>query len=70
MPIPEAEFAAHLAGRESPWWSYAYTSMFASIREHRWESVSDTVERLTGHPPVPAMAADQGADQRADQGTG
>jgi NAD(P)H dehydrogenase (quinone) len=66
VPIPEAEFAAHLAGRESPWWSYAYTSMFGSIREHRWESVSDTVERLTGHPPVPAMAA----DQRADQGAG
>ncbi len=48
VPVSEGEFAAYLATRESPWWSYAYTSMFASIREHRWEVVSDTVERLTG----------------------
>jgi NAD(P)H dehydrogenase (quinone) len=51
VPVSEAEFQAHLAGRESPWWSYAYTSMFASIREQRWDVVSDTVERLTGQPP-------------------
>jgi NAD(P)H dehydrogenase (quinone) len=55
VPVPEAEFAAHLAGRESPWWSYAYTSMFGSIREHRWEVVSDAVERLTGRPPESAI---------------
>lgn len=55
VPVSEAEFQAHLAGRETPWWSYAYTSMFASIRQHRWEVVSDAVERLTGQPPLPAV---------------
>jgi NAD(P)H dehydrogenase (quinone) len=55
VPVREAEFQAHLAGRETPWWSYAYTSMFASIREQRWDVVSDEVERLTGRPPLPAV---------------
>jgi NAD(P)H dehydrogenase (quinone) len=55
VPVSEAEFAAHLAGRESPWWSYAYTSMFGSIREHRWEVVTDVVERLTGKRALPAV---------------
>jgi NAD(P)H dehydrogenase (quinone) len=55
VPVSEAEFMGHLAGRETPWWSYAYTSMFASIREQRWDVVSDAVERLTGRPAVPAV---------------
>jgi NAD(P)H dehydrogenase (quinone) len=55
VPVSEAEFQAHLAGRETPWWSYAYTSMFASIREQRWDVVTDAVERLTGRPPLPAL---------------
>jgi len=55
VPVSEAEFQAHLAGRETPWWSYAYTSMFASIREQRWDVVSDAVERLTGQRPLPAI---------------
>jgi NAD(P)H dehydrogenase (quinone) len=55
VPVSEAEFQAHLAGRETPWWSYAYTSMFASIREHRWDVVSDAVERLTGQAPLSAV---------------
>ena len=50
VPVGEAEFASGVALRESPWWAYAYTSMFASIREHRWEAVTDAVERLTGTP--------------------
>jgi NAD(P)H dehydrogenase (quinone) len=54
VPVEEAEFQAFLAGRESPWWSYAYTSMFASIRQHRWEVVTDSVEQLTGQPALPA----------------
>ena len=53
VPVSEAEFAAALAHLETPWWAYAYTSMFGSIREHRWEVVSDAVERLTGQPPTP-----------------
>ena len=50
VPVTEAEFAAGVAHRETPWWAYAYTSMFGSIREHRWEVVSDAVEQLTGRP--------------------
>ena len=55
VPVGEAEFASAVALRESPWWSYAYTSMFGSIREHRWDAVTDAVERLTGRPPTPAV---------------
>ena len=55
VPVSEAEFAAHLAGRETPWWSYAYTSMFGSIRAQRWDIVTDAVERLTGQPATPAL---------------
>jgi hypothetical protein len=32
---------------------YAYSTMFASIREQRWAAVSDEVRRLTGCSPVP-----------------
>jgi NAD(P)H dehydrogenase (quinone) len=31
---------------------YAYSTMFASIREQRWAAVSDDVRRLTGCPPA------------------
>ena len=55
VPVSEAEFASALALRETPWWAYAYTSMFASIREHRWEAVTDAVEKLTGEPARPAI---------------
>jgi NAD(P)H dehydrogenase (quinone) len=48
-----AEFAgALLRGGEEPWWVYAYSSMFSSIREKRWETVSDEVSRLTGRRPL------------------
>ena len=33
---------------EEPWWAYAYSTMFASIREQRWAAVSDQVLRITG----------------------
>ena len=55
VPVTEAEFAAGVAHRETPWWAYAYTSMFGSIREHRWEVVTDVVEKLTGEPALPAV---------------
>ena len=55
VPVGEAEFAAGVAHRETPWWAYAYTSMFGSIRQHRWEVVTDAVERLTGVPARPAV---------------
>lgn len=49
-----SEFAGTLLRLgEEPWWVYAYSSMFAAIRQHRWEATSDTVTSLTGRPPVP-----------------
>ena len=39
-------------GRD-PWWVYAFSTMFDSIREQRWSTVSDDVTRLTGHAPTP-----------------
>lgn len=38
-----------------PWWCYAFSGMFGSIREQRWASVSGEVLRLTGQPPVPVL---------------
>lgn len=37
----------------SPWWSYAFTSMFQAIGEHRFDEVADSVAELTGSPAVP-----------------
>jgi len=51
--VAPAEFAAALLrGGEEDWWVYAYSSMFASIRQKRWETVSGEVERLLGRPPA------------------
>ena len=36
-----------------PWWVYAFSTMFDSIREQRWSTVSDDVMRLTGRAPTP-----------------
>jgi len=48
-----AEFAGRLLRRgEALWWTYAYTSMFESIRQGRWETMSDAVAQLTGRPPA------------------
>ena len=42
-----------LAGSgEDPWWTYAYGSMFASVRQDRWSAVSTEVRRLTGRVPL------------------
>ena len=35
-----------------PWWVYAFSSMFASVREQRWDRVSDHFTRLTGRLPL------------------
>jgi NAD(P)H dehydrogenase (quinone) len=48
-----AEYAGTLLRLgEEPWWTYAYTSMFDSIRQGRWEATSDAVINLTGRPPL------------------
>jgi NAD(P)H dehydrogenase (quinone) len=43
--------AMALAGEEA-WWQYAYSTMFESIRDQRWEKVTDQVLSLTGHNPT------------------
>jgi len=54
VDVAEADFVAEtaLAG-ESPWWTYAYASMFAAVREDRWARVSGEVLALTGREPAP-----------------
>ena len=50
---PAAQFAATLAGLgEETWWIHAYSTMFAAIRQHRWQAVSSEVFRLTGRRPL------------------
>lgn len=39
------------ASGEDPWWTFAYSTMFASVREGRWGAVSGEVLRLTGRAP-------------------
>jgi NAD(P)H dehydrogenase (quinone) len=52
--ITPAELVADLAADgEDPWWIYAYSSMFASIRDHRWATVTTDTERLTSTRPTP-----------------
>jgi NAD(P)H dehydrogenase (quinone) len=52
--VPPQVHAEELArAGEDPWWAYAYSTMFASVREDRWSTVSDEVLRLTGRPPTP-----------------
>lgn len=35
-----------------PWWAYAYSTMFDSIRRDSWAAVSTAVHDLTGRQPV------------------
>jgi NAD(P)H dehydrogenase (quinone) len=52
VDITPAEYCVELArAGEDPWWMYAYSTMFESVRQQRWASVSEEVFRLTGRPP-------------------
>jgi NAD(P)H dehydrogenase (quinone) len=56
--IAPGEHCAEMAAAgEDPWWMYAYSTMFASIREQRWAAVSGEIQRLTGRSPTPVPAA-------------
>ena len=47
------QFASTLASLgEETWWIHAYSSMFDSIRQHRWQTVSSGVSQLTGRRPL------------------
>jgi NAD(P)H dehydrogenase (quinone) len=37
---------------DDPWWMYAFSTMFDSVREQRWAAVSDEVLRHTGRAPI------------------
>jgi NAD(P)H dehydrogenase (quinone) len=37
---------------EEPWWAHAFSSMFESVRQGRWATVTDEVARLTGRRPL------------------
>jgi NAD(P)H dehydrogenase (quinone) len=37
---------------EEPWWMYAFSTMFESVRQGRWGAVTDEVARLTGRRPL------------------
>ena len=50
--IDTAAFLAELSSTQDPWWAYAYTSMFASIRQQRWDSVTGDVRDLAGRAPA------------------
>jgi NAD(P)H dehydrogenase (quinone) len=53
VDITPTEYLAELAAQgEDAWWMYAYSSMFASIREQRWDRTSGEVATLTGRPPI------------------
>lgn len=51
--VTSADFQRELATDGlDPWWCYAFSSMFASIRLHRWEKVTGEVVEVTGRQPV------------------
>jgi NAD(P)H dehydrogenase (quinone) len=51
IDLPPSEYRAEIARQgEEAWWEYAYSTMFDSIREQRWATVTDDVLDLTGRP--------------------
>jgi NAD(P)H dehydrogenase (quinone) len=53
VDVSPAEHLAEMAAEgEDAWWMYAYSSMFASVREQRWARTTDEVATLTGRAPT------------------
>jgi NAD(P)H dehydrogenase (quinone) len=53
VDLPPAEHCIEMArAGEDAWWLYAFSTMFESVREQRWASVSDEVFQLTGRRPT------------------
>jgi NAD(P)H dehydrogenase (quinone) len=53
VDLTPAEHCVEMArAGEAPWWLYAFSSMFDSVREQRWAAVSAEVARLAGRPPA------------------
>ncbi|MFJ4781302.1 NAD(P)H-binding protein [Streptomyces sp. NPDC088762] len=52
VDVPADVYCAETAATGlDPWWIYAFSSMFASVREQRWDRVCDDYTRLTGSLP-------------------
>ncbi len=53
VDISPGEYCRSMAAAAvDPWWMYAFSTMFDSIREQRWDVVTDEVRRLTGRAPA------------------
>lgn len=53
VDVTPAEHLVEMADEgEGAWWMYAYSSMFASVRDNRWARTSDEVATLTGRAPT------------------
>jgi NAD(P)H dehydrogenase (quinone) len=53
VDLTPAEHCVEMAhAGEAPWWLYAFSTMFDSVRQQRWAAVSGEVARLTGRPPA------------------
>jgi NAD(P)H dehydrogenase (quinone) len=50
---PQQFASTLLRAGETPWWTYAYTSLFAAIDQRRWQATSGAVTRLSGRPAIP-----------------
>ncbi|MFF2023500.1 NAD(P)H-binding protein [Streptomyces sp. NPDC058171] len=51
--IPAETYRAETAATSlDPWWLYAFSSMFASVREQRWDRVRNDYAQLTGRSPL------------------
>ncbi|NEC28376.1 NAD(P)H-binding protein [Streptomyces sp. SID8111] len=63
VDVPDRTYCAETAADGlDPWWLYAFSSLFASVREQRWDLVSDDGARLTGRSPL-ALRAFLSADR-------
>jgi NAD(P)H dehydrogenase (quinone) len=53
VDIPPGTYCAETAATGlDPWWLYAFSSMFASVREQRWDRVRNDYAQLTGRSPL------------------
>ncbi|WP_405643101.1 NAD(P)H-binding protein [Streptomyces uncialis] len=53
VDIPADTYCAETAATGlDPWWLYAFSSMFASVREQRWDRVRNDYTQLTGRSPL------------------
>lgn len=53
VPLSPEEYRDELAGSGVElWWQYAFSTMFESIRQHRWENVTADLQFVIDRPPT------------------